>query len=84
MKRVRIPRQAESGTVSVEATEAIAGALNSGGKTALVFGLILRMVFKYAMAELLGMFMIMQLMVYLPLINVKFPPTALILYDLLI
>lgn len=84
MKRVRVPRQAESGTVSVEATEAIAGALNSSGKTALVLGMILRRGFNLAMAELLGMFMIMQLMVYLPLINVRFPPTTLILYDLLI
>jgi hypothetical protein len=33
------------------------------------------------MAELLGMLGFLQLVVYLPLVDVKFPPTALLLYN---
>jgi hypothetical protein len=42
------------------------------------------MVFKHAMAELLGMFCIIQLIIYFPLIHVKFPSTALKLNEAII
>jgi len=83
-KKIRIPRQNEAESVSVKATEAAAVALESSGKAALWIVVVLRMFFKYGMAEIIGMLCFMQLVVYLPLINVKFPSTALLLYSKII
>jgi hypothetical protein len=41
----------------------------------------MRFFFSGAMNELLGMLGFLQLIIYLPLISVKFSPTALILYN---
>jgi len=43
-----------------------------------------RIVYSQAMAQILGVLCFMQLVVYLPLIGVKFPPSALMLYEKII
>ena len=62
-------------------TEATAKAL-AGGSIALIWlQLMLRFVVQGSMNQILGTITFLQLIVYLPLVDIKFPPTALILYE---
>jgi hypothetical protein len=77
--RVRIPIQSEESVTAV-ATEAAAATVAAGGKTGLWIMFVLRLLFRGVMAEIIGMLGFMQLVIYLPLITVKFPATANILF----
>ena len=78
--RQRIPLQSESGSTAVVATKAIAQTVGTAGKSGLWIMTVVRLVTNGALAEILGVLAFMQLVVYLPLISVKFPATANILY----
>jgi hypothetical protein len=82
--RVRIPMQTDGEEPSVIATQVAASTVGSAGEAVIWVQFVLRILFKGAMAELLGMLGFLQLVVYLPLVSVKFPPTALLLYNQLI
>jgi hypothetical protein len=58
----------------------VAESINMAGKSALWITIALRMVFSKVMQDILGALNFMQLVIYVPLINIKFPATALILY----
>jgi hypothetical protein len=79
--RVRIPMQTDGEDTSVIATTVAAKSVKSAGEAVIWIQFGLRILFKGAMAELLGMLGFLQLVVYLPLVDVKFPPTALLLYN---
>ena len=81
MKKIQIPTQIDSDSKFNKATKTAATAVMIIGKTALVTAVALRFVFNFAMAELLGMFAIVQLLIYFPLLNVSFPGMALILWE---
>jgi hypothetical protein len=65
----------------VIATKVITDSVGAAGETLLWTQLVFRVLFSGAMGEVLGMMGFMQLIVYYPLIHVKFPPTALILFN---
>jgi hypothetical protein len=62
------------------ATKAVAQTVGNTGEAGLWLMTFVRIVSNSALAEILGILGFMQLVVYLPLIDVKFPPTANILY----
>ena len=78
--RVRIPLQTDIEAPVHIATEAFASTLSSSSKNGLIIMGILRTAFSGVMQEVLGVMGFMQLVAYFPLIDVKFPPTAMILY----
>jgi hypothetical protein len=65
----------------VIATQVVTESVGAAGETLLWTQLVFRILFSGAMGEILGMMGFMQLIVYYPLIHVKFPPTALILFN---
>jgi len=67
-------------TGTVIATQTITNAVGKTGETLIWINFIIRLFFSQAMAEVIGMLGFMQLVVYYPLLAVKFPPTANILY----
>ena len=77
--RVRIPIQSEESAVAI-ATESAAAAVGAGGKTGLWITFAFRLIFRGAMAEIISMLGFMQLVIYMPLIDVMFPATANILF----
>ena len=78
--RVRIPLQLDSEDTAVKATQVTAASAGTVGKTILWIQFAARIFFKGAMDTLLGMLGFLQLIIYFPLIDVKFPAVALILY----
>lgn len=79
--RVRIPLQTDAESSSVIATQVMADTVGDAGSVILWIQFVARILFSGAMNDLLGMLGFMQLVVYLPLLDLKFPPTALLLYN---
>ena len=79
--RIRVPLLSESGSTSVIATKALAKTVGEAGKAGIWLMLIVNIVWSQALGEILGVLSYMQLVVYLPLIDVKFSSTAKILYN---
>jgi hypothetical protein len=79
--RVRIPLQTDSEDTSVIATQVLADSAGKAGETILWIQFAARILFKGAMDTLLEMLGFLQLIIYFPLVDVKFPPTALLLYN---
>jgi hypothetical protein len=78
--RVRIPLQTDPEATSVIATQVMADSIGNVGTILLWIQFGFRIFFHAAMAEIIGMFGFMQLVIYYPLLSLKFPPTALLLY----
>jgi hypothetical protein len=82
--RTRVPLLSESGSTSVIATKALAKTVGAAGEAVTWLMFFVRVVGLGAAAEILGVLGYMQLVVYLPLIDVKFPATAKSLYTVLV
>jgi hypothetical protein len=80
VRRIKIPKQADKNSATIKTMQAIGDAIGATGKATIWIGIILRIGIKGAMQELFGMFKIMLIVGYLPLINVVFPVAANILY----
>ena len=63
------------------ATQVLADSAGTAGEAILWIQFGARILFKGAMDTLLEMLGFLQLIIYFPLIDVKFPPTALLLYN---
>jgi hypothetical protein len=90
INKVTIPRQVENTEATVVTTSLVASA-NTGLKAALVtklalsqFGAKLKTAFKSAMGEVMGTIGFLQLVVFLPLIKVKYPGNARLINDYMI
>jgi hypothetical protein len=79
--RVRIPLQSDPTDKTVIATKTIADTAGKAGEVVLWTQFVLRIFLNGIMDELLGMLGFLQLIIYFPLMDVKFPPTALLLYS---
>jgi hypothetical protein len=79
--RVRIPLQTDAEDTSVIVTKVLTDSVGTAGEVILWTQFVARILFSGAMNEVLGMMGFLQLVIYLPLVDVKFPPTAQLLYN---
>lgn len=81
--RVKIPLQLEESNMA-KSFEAAGDTVEGAGKSITVVQLAARTAFNFSLNELLGTISFMQLIVYLPLFETKFPSSAMIIYEKII